>query len=163
FGQRGATNGGVLGGSRGWVKFESIDLSSYDDVKVSFYWSGEGNVTQMGYFLAGTTDGSVADFTAQTDTGSAANTSTMLGTTTLITSTVLPAGGSGGFLQNWTEVSFDVDNSITSLSFALFGTPDSTSRMYGWDDVTVTAVPEPGTLMLVGISLLSLFMLRKRK
>lgn len=168
FGQRGTSSNSLYGDLgfdvRAWVKFDSIDISALENVKVSFFWSGESNFQELGYFLAGTTDGSEADFTPEVNRSSAANTSVMDGTTSLITSTVLAGNGGGGFLQDWVEVSFDIDDSYTRISFALFGSAnDSTSRLYGWDDVQLTAIPEPGTIWLMAGGLLAVGFFSSRR
>ncbi|WP_189514474.1 hypothetical protein [Cerasicoccus arenae] len=152
FGGSDADHGSIFdGNARGWTTFDSIDLTGYTNVAVSFYWSAQGNLTELGYYLAGTTDGSVASFTPQTNVSSDANTSTLNGTSSLIQSTNLAVGGSGSYAQDWIQVSVPIDDSITSLSFALFGISDSTSRVFGWDNVTLTGtqIPEPGTYALI--------------
>ncbi|GHC07344.1 hypothetical protein [Cerasicoccus arenae] len=131
------------GFTRGWTIFDSIDLTGYTDVTVSFYWSAQGNLQELGYYLAGTTDGSVANFTPVTSSSINADQSTCHGTTQLIESTNLSVGGSSGYGQDWIKVSIDIDNTITSLSFALFGNSDSNSRVFGWDNVVLTGTPSP--------------------
>ncbi|GHC02657.1 immunoglobulin-like domain-containing protein [Cerasicoccus arenae] len=129
--------------TRGWIIFDSIDLTGYTDVTVSFYWSAQGNLQELGYYFSGTTDGSIADFAPVTAPGTNADQSTCLGTTQLIESTNLSVGGSGSYAQDWIQVSVPIDDSITSLSFALFGNANSTSRVFGWDNVIVTGTPIP--------------------
>jgi hypothetical protein len=87
--------------------------------------------------------------------------------TGLIESTNLSVGGSGGYSQNWVEVSLNINNSVTNVAFGLFGNPDRTSREFGWDNVTLTGtvIPEPSTFTLICGSFIAMaaWSMRKRR
>lgn len=123
-------NGG--GSFRHYLKFETLDISSYTDVVVSFYYSTDGldNGDDLYYSIdGGTTEVKFVD-------------------------------GSSNFTTDWVEFTINVDDSATSLTLWL-GAIQNGDDFIGFDTITVSGVPEPGSIALLGLG--GLLVARRRR
>lgn len=69
---------------------------------------------------------------------------------------VLSPGGNG-FASTWNGSAYEL-----TMQVGKFGTPGGSNAAY-LNGLVITAIPEPGTLVLVGISLASLLLIRRRR
>ncbi|WP_309384160.1 PEP-CTERM sorting domain-containing protein [Cerasicoccus frondis] len=141
--------------TRGWIVFEDIDVSAYESKTLTFYWSGQSSVEEIGYLVATTTNGSSATITPNLDI-----------LTPVSGGVTLAAAESGAFLQDWTEVTINIADNVTNVSFALYGLSDGGTRYLAFDDVVLagTVIPEPSTIALGLAGVIGLVaMVRRRK
>ncbi|WOO41466.1 hypothetical protein [Rubellicoccus peritrichatus] len=138
--------------TRGWIVFESIDISSDTGVELSFFWSGQSNVNEIGYLVSTTTNGTDALIVPDTNLNN------------IVTGGVtLAATPGGGFSQDWTQVTIDIDDSVTNIAFALYGLSTGGTRYLGFDDVVLASIPEPGVTALAFAGLICTFAVIRRR
>ncbi|MCC5844465.1 MAG: PEP-CTERM sorting domain-containing protein [Verrucomicrobia bacterium] len=169
--------------------FQSIGTrNSSGDVNGGVYRQGAGSDPLMARTLgwgnaAGTVDGAYGRITSgvrpalnQTVSQTVTMTLTRISDTQLQLSTVYTtarADGTAtrttdGIPNTWSAASgvgtlvstYNISDGPTTISGFTFGT---TTSNFTVQDLQVTAIPEPGTLVLVGIALGSLLLLRRRK
>ncbi|WOO41465.1 PEP-CTERM sorting domain-containing protein [Rubellicoccus peritrichatus] len=139
--------------TRGWIVFESIDVSAYADVDLTFFWAGQSNVPEIGYLVSTTTNGTDALIIPDTNLNNV-----VPGGVTLASSP------GGGFSQDWTQVTVNIDNSVTNVAFALYGLSDSGTRYIGYDNVVLAGtIPEPGLTALTFAGLVCAFVIVRRR
>lgn len=105
-----------------YLKFESIDTSALTDVVVSFYYSTVG--LDNGDDLYYSIDGGTTE--------------------------VKFIDGTDNFTTGWTEFTINVEDSATSLDLWI-GAEQNGDDFIGFDSVTVSGVPEPSSLALLGL------------
>ncbi|WP_269537818.1 PEP-CTERM sorting domain-containing protein [Cerasicoccus fimbriatus] len=147
-------NAAFTSSTRGWLVFEDIDVSGYESKTLTFYWSGQSAVEEIGYLVATTTDGNSASITPNLDI-----------LTPVSGGVTLAANEAGTFLQDWTEVTINIADNVTNVSFALYGLSDGGTRYLAFDDVVLagTVIPEPSTVALGVAGLVGAVALMRRQ
>lgn len=77
---------------------------------LSFFWAGQSNVPEIGYLVSTTTNGTHALIIPDTNLNNA-----------VPDGVTLTSNPGGVFSHDWTQVTVNIDNSVTNVVFALYG------------------------------------------
>lgn len=160
-------DGTALGSTRGWIVFDSIDVSAYENLTLSFsynYESLSSGSDQMGYMVGTSNDGSDVGLTLDYDVGT--DMSLVPDTTVLFK----VASGGGFTTSGWVTESIPLPANTTNVALALYAFIDGGYNYVGFDSVQLSGdlagstVPEPSHYALfLGGLVLGLLAIKRRR